>query len=159
MFNGFKKDKITKLVQKEKDNLYNDLKNNNINLLEAHYIMEDNISKIYNENQFYYQDILNRKRYLTSFRDNTNNILISLLYGILGSGICSFILEASEVLSGFGTIICSILMLVIISIIAYFVLKSIFNTAVLLSDKDLYNVDAYELNIIENILQEYEDKK
>lgn len=67
MFKEFKKDKITKLIQIEKENVYDKLKSNDINLLEAHYILEDRISQIYNENNFYYQDLLNRRKFLTSF--------------------------------------------------------------------------------------------
>ena len=37
MFKKFKKDKITKLIEKEKVNVYDKLKSNDINLLEAHY--------------------------------------------------------------------------------------------------------------------------
>lgn len=94
MFKKFKPDKITKLIQKDKDSLYDDLKNNNINLLEAHYIMEDKISKIYKENKFHYQDILNRKKHLTSFHNYTTNIMISLFFGILSSLICSIVIKA-----------------------------------------------------------------
>ena len=64
MFKEFKKDKITKLIQIEKENVYDKLKSNDINLLEAHYILEDRISQIYNENNFYYQDLLNRRKFL-----------------------------------------------------------------------------------------------
>ena len=83
MFKKFKKDKITKLIEKEKVNVYDKLKSNDINLLEAHYILENKISQIYHENNFYYQDLLNRKKFLTSFRSNAVNIMISLLFGIL----------------------------------------------------------------------------
>ena len=38
MFKEFKKDKITKLIQIEKENVYDKLKSNDINLLEAHYL-------------------------------------------------------------------------------------------------------------------------
>ena len=159
MFKEFKKDKITKLIQKEKDNVYDKLKSNDINLLEAHYILENKISQIYNENNFYYQDLLNRKKFLTSFRSNTHNIMISLIFGILGSAICSFILDASKILSGFGAFICDILIIIIILFIAYFMIKSILKTAKLLSDDDPYNIDSYELDIIKKALQKYEDKK
>ena len=70
MFKEFKKDKITKLNQKGKDNIYDKLKSNDINLSEAHYILEDKISEIYSENKFCYQDLLNRRTHLTSFRAN-----------------------------------------------------------------------------------------
>lgn len=159
MFKEFKKDKITKLIQIEKENVYDKLKSNDINLLEAHYILEDRISQIYNENNFYYQDLLNRRKFLTSFRSNTHNILISLIFGILGSAICSFILDASKILSRLGAIICDILMIIIILFIAYFMIKSILKTSKLLSDDDPYNVDLYELDEIEKASQKYEDKK
>ena len=159
MFKEFKKDKITKLIEKEKVNVYDKLKSNDINLLEAHYILENKISQIYHENNFYYQDLLNRKKFLTSFRSNAVNIMISLLFGILGSAICSFILDTSKILSGFGPITYNILMIIIILIIVFFTIKSIIKNAKLLSDSDLYNVDSYELDIIEKALQKYEDKK
>lgn len=119
MFKKFKKDKITKLIEKEKVNVYDKLKSNDINLLEAHYILENKISQIYHENNFYYQDLLNRKKFLTSFRSNAVNIMISLLFGILGSAICSFILDTSKILSGFGSITYNILMIIIILFIVF----------------------------------------
>lgn len=159
MFKEFKKDKITKLVQKEKNNVYDRLKRNDINLLEAHFILEDKIDQIYSKNNFYYQDLLNRKKFLTSFRSNANNITISLLFGILGSAICSFILDTSKILSGFSPITYNILMIIIILFIAFFAIKSIIKNAKLLSDSDLYNVDSYELKIIKKALQKFESQK
>ena len=44
-------------------------------------------------------------------------------------------------------------------IYCFFTIKSIIKNAKLLSDSDLYNVDSYELDIIEKALQKYEDKK
>ena len=85
--------------------------------------------------------------------------MISLIFGILGSAICSFILDASKILSRLGAIICDILMIIIILFIAYFMIKSILKTSKLLSDDDPYNVDLYELDEIEKTLQKYEDKK
>ena len=50
-------------------------------------------------------------------------------------------------------------MIIIILFIVFFTIKSIIKNAKLLSDSDLYNVDSYELDIIEKALQKYEDKK
>lgn len=159
MFKEFKKDKITKLIHKEKDTVYNKLKNNDINLLEAHFILENKISQIYSENEFCYQDLLNRKKFLTSFRSNTKNIMISLLFGILGSVICSVISDISKILFDFGPIMNCISMIIIVLLIVFFVIESIVKNAKILSDNDLYNVDSYELDIIKEALQTFENKK
>lgn len=159
MFKEFKKDKITKLIYKEKDTVYNKLKNNDINLLEAHFILENKISQIYSENEFCYQDLLNRKKFLTSFRSNTKNIMISLLFGILGSVICSVISDISKILFDFGPIMNCISMIIIVLLIIFFVIESIVKNAKILSDNDLYNVDSYELDIIKEALQTFENKK
>ena len=159
MFKEFKKNKIRKLISTEKNNVFNKLKNNDINLLEAHYILENSISKIYNENNFCYQDLLNRKRELTSFRTNINNILVSFLFGILVNVICNLIIYASNELFTFNSIICDILMVIFVIVIIFIVSATIPKNAKILSNIDPYNVEQYELEIIEKALQEYEDKK
>ena len=52
-------------------------------------------------------------------RDEKPFLIISLLFGILGSAICSFILDTSKILSGFGPITYNILMIIIILFIVF----------------------------------------
>ncbi|MDD6848397.1 MAG: hypothetical protein PUD53_06475 [Oscillospiraceae bacterium] len=159
MFKEFKKDKITKFIQKEENNIYKRLKSNDINFLEAHYILENKISQIYNENNFSYQDLLKRRRFLTSFRSNIKNIMLSLVLGMIASATCSFIIDSSKILSILNPIIYYISMAIITSLIVCFFLNFIPKCARNISEIDFYNVNSFELKIIDNILQEYEDKR
>lgn len=159
MFSTFKKDKITKIIMKEREKILTDCNNNNINFLETHYLIEDMISKVYKNNNFYYQDILNRKRKITSFHNHLKDILISFFFGIIGSVFFSAIFTLSDLSSYFSPIVSGIFMFISIILISFFTILIICRFEKSFSNFDSYNVNSYELNIIDDILKDYEDNR
>jgi hypothetical protein len=159
---GIKKDKITKLIEKSEKSFYDDYKNNNLNFFEAHCKMQDGIEEIYKTNDFYYQELLDRKRFLTSFKSQTISLIIALAFGLLSTWIYELITTLSRMLYSSNPIlnlILQIIMLIITLIIIIMVVRKVFKTAKFISNLDTYNTNDFELLIIEEKLNLLDKKQ
>lgn len=155
---GFpKKDKITKLIIKASNEIYSNLKENNIDYLQAHLNMKEEIEKIYQQNNFYYQELLERKIFLTKYRNNLNNIFISFAFGVLSSWICSMVTDATKTFQQYQPWIYNLIMIIIVLIASYFILRMVFSSAKLFSSDENFNTKDFELNLIEKKLNNLEN--
>lgn len=162
MFKYLKNDKITKLVGKTKSSIYKQLNNHEINFLEAHLKMENEIKIIYDNNDFSYQELLKRKERLTAIAENITNISISLFFGFIASIIFEFIkLTMSIHFDGnnkniFTIILPSISIVLLFCVIFFILFYIILKCAYEFSSNDKFNTKDSELELIEDKLSEYD---
>lgn len=149
MFN--KNDKITKLIEKALDPIQAQIQTKDIDYLEAHFQLQKSIETIYNSNSFCYQDLVKRKNHLTVFNDNLKNVTISTF---TGASVTVFfcILNALSNLFYIFAIIGIILSVVALAILVY---RNI-DIAYSLAELDKFNTKEFELNIIDNGLENFE---
>lgn len=162
MFKYLKNDKITKLVGKAKSSIYKQLNNHEINFLEAHLKMENEIKIIYDNNDFSYQELLKRKERLTAITENITNISISLFFGFIASIIFEFIkLTMSIHFDGnnkniFTIILLFISIVLLFCVISFILFYTILKCAYEFSSNDKFNTKDNELKLIDKKLSEYE---
>lgn len=164
MFKYLKNDKITKLVGKAKTTVNEEMKKNEINFLEAHLKLEEEIQFIYDSNKFSYQDLIKRKNHLNEFNDTIKNISISLAFGFLASVIFDIIKSTTSKDStisndnnSFVMFTYTILLTVFFIVMGFGIVYLILKFSHQISSNDKLNTNDYELNIIKEKLKEYEN--
>lgn len=156
MFKYLKNDKITKMIGKTKNIINDEMRENEINFLEAHLKIEKEIQSIYDNNNFSYQDLVNRKKHLTKFNNNIYNIMISFIFGFLSS-VIFYAMESTIInINIDNNDKFMILLFVFYIIIGFIVFYCIFKIAHQISSDDKLNTNEYELSIIEKELNKYE---
>lgn len=157
---GHKKDKITKEIGKIKKVINIQKNNDEISLLEGHKILVNEISDVYNNGNYSYNDLLKRKSIITNFNNNYKEIVISFAFGLFSSIIVSSVSEFinnNYEISKLLNFIISAISSTFFSLIAFvLVILIIIYCAKKLSEEDKYHTDEYELEIIEKKLKELE---
>lgn len=166
---GHKKDKITKEIGKIKKVINIQKNNDEISLLEGHKILVNEITDVYKNGNYSYNDLLKRKNIITNFNNNYKEIVISFAFGILTSLFVAYIQKICNYLSSLISGICPdinnsllqviimiavtvILILAVVLWVVFFIIRS----ARELSYNDPYHTDEYELKIIEKKLEKLE---
>ena len=164
---GHRKDKITKEIGKRKKVINNKMNKNEISLLKGHKILVNEISDVYNNGNYSYNDLIKRKSIITNFNNNYKEIVISFAFGILASAFLAYIQEIWNCLSSLISsifpnnsllqviIMIAITVILILSVVLW-VVFFIIRSARGLSFNDPYHTDEYELEIIEKKLKELE---
>lgn len=159
-FKYLRKDKISKDIGKIKKTVNNKLDNGKITLLEGHKILVNEITEIYNKDDYSYNDLLKRRNFIKNFNSNYKNIIISFAFGLFSSIIVSsvseFINNNYEISKLLNFIISAISSTFFLLIAFVLVILIIIYCAKKLSEEDKYHTDEYELEIIEKKLKELE---
>lgn len=164
---GHRKDKITKEIGKRKKVINIKKNKDEISLLEGHKILVNEISDVYNNGNYSYNDLLKRKSIITNFNNNYKEIVISFAFGILASAFLAYIQDICNCLSSLissifpNNSLLQIIVLIIITLLLLFAVVSgvvffIIRSARGLSFNDPYHTDEYELKIIEKKLEKLE---
>ena len=163
MFSALKQDIITKEISKEKNNIIDKCKINNIDSLVIHKKLENLISKfydkkIYSKSGFTYDDLINRRNKITKYNSNSSAISISFVLGVLSNLFVSIFSVISKVLDDINPIISGIIMIVLALLIGFSTLYFIIYLIKFFSDTDNYHIDDFELSKIDELIEEYEKK-
>lgn len=158
-----KKSKISSLVLHEYNNL-KDLTNYD----KAHYLLMDKIDEIYSNNNFTYEDYVLRRERLTTYPVKMEFIYFSIILVIILDFILSGFNEVTQIFNSnvwnvsevwikiLFIIVCIIFYIVWIGGIVYLVIAS--KRLLEIIKNDYFNTKDYELKIIENKLNELDEK-
>lgn len=159
-FKYLRKDKISKEIGKIKKTVNNKLDDGKITLLKGHKILVNEITEIYNKDDYSYNDLLKRRNMLKNFNSNYKNIIISFAFGlfssIIVSNIAKFINNNIKLSKFLDFIISAISSTVFLLITFALVILIIIYSAKKLSEEDKLHTDEYELKIIEKKLEKLE---
>lgn len=80
---GLKKDRITKILEAKEKTLYTQYKNKMLTQVEMHIKMKEQIKLVYENDTLTFEDVVNRKNYLSGFQPNIFIIASSFVIGVI----------------------------------------------------------------------------
>ena len=168
MFKHSKKSKISNLVLKRYKVFKYRVKNHIDTYDEAHYSLMDSIDEIYSNNKFTYEDYLLRKEKLTTYSVKMEYIYFSIILAIILDFILNGFNEVTQIVDSNIWNVPEIwvkIAFIVAFIIFYIVWISGTVFLIIVSKRlleilndDYFNTKDYELSIIENKLNELDEK-
>ncbi|MCI5656541.1 MAG: hypothetical protein SOT80_09995 [Candidatus Pseudoruminococcus sp.] len=161
-FKKSKKSKISHLVLKKYKVFKYRFRNHMDTYDEAHYSLMDSIDEIYSNNKFTYEDYVLRRIDLTIKKSSIKEAIITIAVSALVSiFITSTFNQVEKIKQGENNPLIQSLFILFICfmfiIFLYLISKKIYEF-ILVSYQDYFNTKDYELSIIENKLNELDEK-
>ncbi len=163
-FKKSKKSKISSLVLGEYDMIKGRIEKNLTTYDKAHYLLMDSIDKIYSNNKFTYEDYVLRRSDLTVDRETKISIFSSIILGVCTGVISAYLYDLIKLKSSSNEIYTIIILSILNFVLAIVLLFSCIWIGNELCNyisetySDYFNTKDYELSIIENKLNELDEK-
>lgn len=154
---GFKKDRITKIIEAEENALYKQYENNMISQIDMHNKMKEQIDLIYSNDSISFADIVKRKYFLTGFQPKALTITASFFIGILGAWFFEFANDLKKWLdNSFKTLIPYFVVAIFLVILLMYIVVSITKFS---NPKDTFLTKDYEVSVINDTIKRLEEKE
>lgn len=163
-FKKSKKSKISSLVLGEYNMIKGRIEKNLTTYDKAHYLLIDRIDEIYSNNEFTYEDYVLRRNSLTVDRETKISVFSSIILGVCTGVISAYLYDLMK----FKNTSNEIYTIIILSILNAVLVIALLLVCIWIGDKlcnhinetylDYFNTKDYELSIIENKLNELDEK-
>lgn len=156
---GFKKDRITKIIEAEGKALYKQYDNNMISQIDMHNKMKEQIKLIYSNDSISFNDIVNRKYYLTGFQPNFFIIASSFIVGVMGTWFYALANDLKALVDksfkAYIAFLVNMVVAILLAVLLVFIVVSITRFS---NPKDDFLTKDYELSLIDDTLKQLEEK-
>lgn len=155
---GLKKDRITKILEAKEKTLYTQYKNKMLTQVEMHIKMKEQIKLVYENDTLTFEDVVNRKNYLSGFQPNIFIIASSFVIGVIGTWFYDLANDLRNWVNyAFNYYLSPLINLIVIILLALLAIKVIIDVAKFTSIKDDFITKDYELSIINEQIKQFEN--